>query len=101
MISDRSVDTVVAHGCEEDHQCAEAIAEDGNLTVALRQVADCVDGILDVLGASVSVISPVQTKAVLPIGLGGYIKVDARFLPPEQVWRDRNEALLRQFVAGL
>src|SRR6266568_5534346 len=27
--------------------------------------------------------------------------MDARLLPPEQVWRDRKEALFRQFVAGL
>src|SRR6266403_5116884 len=53
------------------------------------------------LYARVSVISHVQTKAVLPVGLGGNIKVDARLLPPEQVWRDRKEALFRQFVAGL
>src|SRR5438445_4234649 len=27
--------------------------------------------------------------------------MDARLLPPEQVWRDRKEALFRQFVGGL
>ena len=71
VISDRGVDTVAAHGCQEDHQRAEAIAEEGNLAVALREVAYGVDGVLDVLGARVSVISSVQTKAVLPVGLGG------------------------------
>ena len=49
VISDRGVDTMAAHGCQEDHQRAEAIAEDGNLAVALRWVAYCVDGVLDVL----------------------------------------------------
>src|SRR5258708_25727809 len=98
--SDRGVDAVAAHGCQEDHQRAEAIAEDGNLAVALREVAYCVDGVLDVLCARVSVISPVQTKAVLPVSIGGNVKVDARFLPPEQVWRDRKEPLFPQFVAG-
>src|SRR6266852_5254466 len=92
---------MAAHGCQEDHQRAEAIAEDRNLAVALREVAYCVDGVLDVFGAHASVISSVQTKAVLPVGLGGNIKVDARLLPPEQVWRDRKEALFRQFVAVL
>src|SRR5258708_12214467 len=101
VISDRGVDAVAAHGCQEDHQRAEAIAEDGNLAVALREVAYCVDGVLDVLCARVSVISPVQTKAVLPVGLGGDIQVNARLLPPEQVWRNRKEALFCQFVAGL
>ena len=71
MISDRGVDAVAAHGCQEDHQRAEAIAEEGDLAVALREVAYGVDGVLDVLCARVSVISPVQTKAVLPVGLGG------------------------------
>ena len=28
VISDCGVDAVVAHGCQIDHQCAEAIAED-------------------------------------------------------------------------
>src|SRR5258708_22964711 len=101
VISDRGVDAVAAHGCQEDHQRAEAIAEDGNLAVALREVAYCVDGVLDVLRARVSDISSVQTKAVLPVSLGGNVKVNSRLLPPEQVWRNRKEALFCQFVAGL
>src|SRR4029077_52360 len=101
VISDRGVDAVVAHGCQEDHQRAEAIAEDGNPAVALREVAYCVDGVLDVLGTRVSVISSVQTKAVLPVDLGGDAEVDARLLTPEQVGRNRNIALIGQFVAGL
>src|SRR4029077_15651667 len=101
VISDRGVDAVVAHGCQEDHQPDEAIAEDGNSAVALREVAYCVDGVLDVLCARVSVISSVQTKAVLPVSLGGNGKVNSRLLPPEQVWRNPKEALFCQFVAGL
>ena len=73
VISDPGVDVVVAHGCQEDHQCPKAIAEDGNPAVALREVAYFVDGVLDVLGARVSVINSVQTKTVLPVGLGGNI----------------------------
>jgi hypothetical protein len=38
---------------------------------------------------------------VLPVGLGGDIKVDAWFLPPEQVWGNRKEALCRKLVAVL
>src|SRR5271169_5464950 len=83
VICDRRVDSVEAHGCQEDHQRAEAIAEDGNGAVAFREFAYCVDGVLDVSDARVSVISSVQTKAVLPVSLGGNIQIDARLLPPE------------------
>src|SRR5277367_1206196 len=51
VIPDRGVDAVVTHGCHEDHQRAEAIAEQGNLAVASREIAYCVDGVLDVLYA--------------------------------------------------
>src|SRR5580704_4192061 len=64
VIPDGSVDAVVAHSCHEDHQCAEAIAEQGNLAVAFRETAYCVDGVLDVLYAGISVISRIETKAV-------------------------------------
>jgi hypothetical protein len=37
---------------------------------------------------------------MLPVNLGSHVKIDARLLPPEQVRRDREEALFRQFVAG-
>ena len=101
VIPDRPVDAIVAHGCHEDHQRAEAIAEQGNFTVAFREPAYSVDGVLYVPYARISVISRIESKAVLPVGLGGNVKVDARLLPPEQIWRDRDEALLRQFVASL
>src|SRR5271169_4814397 len=101
VIRDSAIYTLVARGSQEDHQCAETITQKGNFAIALLEVAYCADRVLYVLCARVSVISPVQTKTVLPIGLRGNIKVDARFLPPEQVWRDRKEALLCQFVAML
>ena len=69
VIPDRGVDAVVAHGCHEDHQRAEAIAEQGNLAVAFREIAYCVDGVLDVLDAGISVISLIEAKAVVPVGL--------------------------------
>src|SRR5229473_4151823 len=94
VIPDRGVDAVVAHGCHEDHQRAETIAEDGNLAVAVRDAAYCVDGVLHVLGTGISVISRIEAKAVLPVGLGGDEQVDARLLPPEQIWSDRKETLL-------
>src|SRR5579871_5018701 len=71
VIPDRGVDAVVAHGCHEYHQRAEAIAEQGNLAVAFREIAYCVDGVLDVLYPGISVISRIEAKAVLPVGFGG------------------------------
>ena len=43
VISDRSVDAV-AHGCQKDHQRAEAITVDGNPAGAPRQLSHGVDG---------------------------------------------------------
>src|SRR5271154_3819953 len=101
VIPDRSVDASVAHGCHEDHQRTEAIAEQGNLTVAFRETACCVDGVLYVPYARVSVISRIEAKTVLPVGLGGDVQVDARLLTPEQVRSDRKVTLFRQFIAVL
>src|SRR5580658_6784972 len=99
VIPDCGVDAVVAHGCHEDHQCAEAIAEQRNLAVAFREIAYCVDGVLYVPYARISVISRIEAKAVVPVGLGGDVQVDARLLPPVQVWSDREVTLFRQFIA--
>src|ERR1700744_5068356 len=81
VIPDRAVDAVVAHGCHENHQRAEAIAEQGNLAVTFREIAYCVDGVLDVLYAGISVISRIEAKTVVPVGFGGDVQVDARLLP--------------------
>ena len=70
VISDRGVDAVVAHGCQEDHQPAEAIAEDGHFAGALRQFGHDIGGVLNVLGACVPVIGLIEAKAMLPVGLG-------------------------------
>src|ERR1700733_10190011 len=101
VIPDRGVDAVVADGCHEDHQRAEAIAEQGNRTVAFREFAYCVDGVLYVPYARISVISRIEAKAVVPVGLGGDIQVDARLLPPVEVRSDREVTLFRQFIAVL
>src|SRR5580693_6956347 len=101
VIPDCGVDAVIAHGCHEDHQRAEAIAEQGNLAVAFREIAYCVDGVLDVPYAGISVISRIEAKAVLPVGFGGDVQVDAWLLPPVQVWSDREVTLFRQFIAVL
>src|SRR5271168_4744448 len=85
VIPDRGVDAVVTHLCHGDHQRAEAIAEQGNLAVAFREIAYCVDGVLDVLCADISVISRIETEAVVPVGFGGDVQIDARLLPPVQV----------------
>src|SRR5580700_1805878 len=101
VIPDCGVDAVVAHGCHEDHQCAEAIAEQRNLAVAFREIAYCVDGVLYVPYARISVISRIEAKAVVPVGLGGDVQVDARLLPPVEVRSDREVTLFRQFIAVL
>src|SRR5271155_654794 len=101
VIPDCGVDAVVALGRHEDHQRAEAIAEQGNLTVTFRETACCVNGVLYVPYARISVISRIEAKAVVPVGLGGDVQVDARLLPPVQVWSEREVTLFRQFVAVL
>src|SRR5271169_1837971 len=101
VIPDRGVDAVVAHGCHEDHQRAEAIAEQGNLAVAFRETACGVNGVLYVPYAHISVISRIEAKAVLPVGLGGDVQVDAWLLPPVQGWSEREVTLFRQFIAVL
>jgi hypothetical protein len=63
------------------------------------EAAYCVDGVLHVHGTGISVMSRIEAKAVLPVGLGGNVQVDARLLPPKQVWSDRKETLFRQFIA--
>src|SRR5580700_5097107 len=78
VIPDRPVDAIVAHGCHEDHQRAEAIAEQGNFTVAFREPAYSVDGVLYVPYARISVISRIEAKTVLPVGFGGDVQIDAR-----------------------
>jgi hypothetical protein len=77
VIPDCGVDAVAAHGCHEDHQRAEAVAEQGNLAVAFREIAHCVDGGFDVLDARISVISLIEAKAMLPVSFGGDGQVDA------------------------
>src|ERR1700740_3088153 len=101
VIPDRGVDAVVTHGCHEDHQRAEAIAAQGNLAVAFREIAYSFDGVLDVLYAGISVISRIEAEAVLPVGFGGDVQVDARLLPPVQIWSDREVAFFRQFITVL
>src|SRR5260370_2351800 len=67
VIPDRGVDAVVAHGSHEDHQRSSAIPEYGNLPVAFRKTPYCVDGVLDVFDAGISVISLIEANAVLPV----------------------------------
>src|ERR1700722_15978555 len=101
VIPDGTVDAVVAHSGHDDHERSEAIAEQANLAVAFRETAYCVDGVLYVLYARISVISLIEAKAVVPVGLGGDVQVDARFLPPVEVRSDRKVTLCRQFIAVL
>src|SRR5271154_5787175 len=62
VIPDRRVDAAVAHGCHEDHQRAEAIAEQRNFTAAFRETAYCVNRVLYIPYARISVISRIEAK---------------------------------------
>jgi hypothetical protein len=66
-----------------------------------QELLPTADGVLDVLYAGISVISRIETKAVLPVSFGGDVQVDVRLLPPVQVWSDLEIALFRQFIAVL
>jgi hypothetical protein len=39
-------------------------------------------------------------ETVLPSGFGRYVKINSSLLTPEEVWRDRDEPLGCQFIAG-
>src|SRR5580658_5529079 len=82
VIGDRSVGAL-AHGRQEGHQRAEAIAEDGNLASAIGQFSSSVERILNIPDARVPVIGLIEAKAELPVSLGGDVKVNARLLAPE------------------
>jgi len=71
------------------------------LPVHSGQPGDTLGGVLDVPGAGIAVIGLIEPKSVLPVGLAGDAEVDARLLTPEQVGRDREEALCGQLVTGL
>ena len=100
MIGDRGVDAI-AHGRQEGHQPAKAIALNGDLSRAVGQLGHNAGGILDVPGAGVSVIGLIEAKAVAPVGLGSDAEVDALLLTPEEVGRHRDEAQLREDIAVL
>src|ERR1700683_28029 len=100
VISNSSINAT-AHSCQKNHECAEAIAKDGDLDGAPWQLSHSVDGVLYIPDAGVAVIGLIQTHTVLPVGVGGDItKVNARLLPPKKVGRNRNITLFGQFVAG-
>src|SRR6202047_4056725 len=68
VIGDGGID-VAAHGRQERHQGAEAVALDGNLARALRQFGHCVQGVVNISDASVTIIRLIKAKAVLPVSL--------------------------------
>ena len=100
VIGDGGMDTV-AHGRQKRHRAAETIALDGDLAFAVRKLGRSVQRVLDVADAGVTIIGLIKAKAVLPVRLRVDAKVNARLLSPEQIRRDRDKALLGQFVAGL
>ena len=99
MISNGGVD-LMASGRDKGHQCAEAVALQGNLSGRLRQLNSGADRFHDISRACVAIIRRVKSQTVLPVGFGPYVEIDVRLLPPEQVRRDRDEPLGCQLIAG-
>src|SRR5258708_26887852 len=66
VIGDGGID-VAAHGRQERHQGAEAVALDGNLARALRQFRHSVQGVVNISDASVTIIHLIKPTASLPL----------------------------------
>jgi hypothetical protein len=98
MVSNRCID-LIAGGYDKSHQCAEAVALHANLAGRLRQRRGCAYRFPDILSTGIAIIGPVKPQTVLPVCVRSDTKIDARFLPPEQVRRDRDEALGRKLIA--
>src|SRR5580704_5870028 len=99
MVSNGGVD-LMASRRDKSHQCAEAVALQGDLPGRLGQLHSGADRLRDIARAYVAIIRAVKPQTVLPVGFGPYVKIDVRLLPPEQVRRDRDESLLCQLIAG-
>ena len=100
MIGDGGIDPA-AHGREKRHQGAKAIPLDGNLTRTFRQFRDGAQGVSNISDAGVAIVRLIKAKAMLPVGLGSDVKVNARLLTLEQIGCDGDIALPGQFVTGL
>src|SRR5271170_6283499 len=68
MIGDGGID-LAAYGCKERHQGAEAVPLDGNLARTFRKSGHSVQGFFNISDASVTIISLIKTKPVLPVSL--------------------------------
>src|ERR1700722_3568181 len=82
VIGDGRIDAA-AHGRQERHQSAEAIALDSDLARALWQPGHRVQGVPNISDAGVTIIRLIQAQAMLPVRLGSNAKVTARLLSPE------------------
>src|ERR1700686_3857603 len=100
MIGDRGID-LSAYGRKERHQGAEAVPLDANLARTFRQFRHGLQSVLNISDAGIAIIRLIKTKPVLPVSLRRDIKINAWLLTPEQIRRNRYEALLCQFVACL
>src|SRR5260370_41316694 len=84
VIGDGGID-VAAHGRQERHQGAKAVALDGNPARALRQFSHSVQGVVNISDASVTIIRWITAKAVLPVSLRRDAEVNARPLTPQSI----------------
>src|SRR4029077_14623948 len=82
MVSNGGVD-LMASGRDKGHQCAEAVALQGNPPGRLGQLKSGADCLRDIARASVAIIRRVNPQTVLPVGFRPYVEIDVKFLPPE------------------
>src|SRR5580704_949212 len=82
MISDSGVD-LVAGSCDKDHQCAEAVPLQGNLSGRLWQLNSGADRFHDIFRARIAIVHHTQPQTMLPVRFRSYVEIDARLLPPE------------------
>src|SRR5580704_13744332 len=82
MIGNSGID-LAAYGRKEGHQGAEAVPLDGNLARTFRQFGHRVQGVFNISDASVTIISLIKAKPVLPVSLRRNAKINARLLTPE------------------
>src|SRR5580658_10396659 len=100
MIGDRRID-LGAYGREKRHQGAEAVPLDANLARTFGQFGHGFQSVLNISDAGVAIIRLIKTKPMLPVSLRRDVKINTWLLTPEQIGRNRYEALLCQFVACL
>ena len=100
MIGDRGVDRM-ARGGQIGHQSAEAEAHHPDLPGRALDGTRGGQRRHHVADADIAIIGRIEREPFLPFLRGPAVEVDAGFLTPEQVGRDRDEPVRRKLAAGL